>query len=271
MPASDAPEENVTTDTTLILSMALLEQAPALMAVFEGPELRLTVANRLYREWMADRVGMIGRPLAEIYPEAAEQGFVDLLLQAMRTCEPVVAKRAPVVLGGKTIYYNSVYQPIVDDDGKARRVLYHGYEVTDQVEAEQERARLQEEVLLVQRAALRELSTPLIPIANGIVVLPLIGAIDSARAQQITETLLNGIARHNARTAIIDVTAVSIIDTQVANALIQAAKGVQLLGAQVLLTGVGPDVAQTVVSLGIDFSAFRTYSTLQAGIAAVLT
>ncbi|HEU4322635.1 MAG TPA: STAS domain-containing protein [Roseiflexaceae bacterium] len=261
----------MSTDTRLILSLALLEQAPALMAVFEGPELRLTVANRLYREWMADRVSMIGRPLAEIYPEAAEQGFVDLLLQAMNTREPVIAKRAPVVFDGKISYYNSVYQPIIDEDGEVRRVLYHGYEVTDQVEAEQERARLQEEVIVAQQAALRELSTPLIPIASGVVVLPLIGAIDTNRAQQIMETLLHGIALHNAHTAVIDVTGVSIIDTQVANALIQAAKGVQLLGAKVFLTGVSPDVAQTVVSLGIDFTAFRTYSTLQAGIAAVLS
>ncbi len=100
--------------------------------------------------------------------------------------------------------------------------------------------------------------------------MPLIGALDSRRTQQILETLLQGIATSQATVAIIDITGVPIVDTHVANALIQAARSVKLLGAQVMLSGIRPEVAQTLVGLGIDLSGIVTSSTLQSGIAHAL-
>ncbi len=121
-----------------------------------------------------------------------------------------------------------------------------------------------------QRDALRELSTPLIPITDDVVIMPLIGTIDSQRAQQVMETLLEGVARHQASLVILDITGVSIVDTQVAQAFIQAAQAVKLLGAQVMLTGIQPQIAQTLVHLGVDLSGIQTRGSLQAGIAAAL-
>jgi rsbT co-antagonist protein RsbR len=143
-------------------------------------------------------------------------------------------------------------------------------DVTDQQSQEQERIALQEQVIEAQRSTLRELSAPLLPISNHTVILPLIGTVDTQRAQQIMETLLEGVAHHQADVAIVDITGVQVIDTQVANALIQAAQAVRLLGAQVVLTGIGPTMAQTLIHLGADLSTIVTRGSLQNGIAYAL-
>lgn len=132
--------------------------------------------------------------------------------------------------------------------------------------AQQEREALQAEVIAAQEAAIRELSTPLIPLADGVVAMPLVGSISTARAQQIMETLLEGIGIHQARVALLDITGVKVVDTQVADALLRAARAARLLGAQVVLTGIGPEIAQTLVSLGADMSGITTRGTLREGI-----
>jgi len=136
--------------------------------------------------------------------------------------------------------------------------------------AEQEQLDLQEQIIAGQQAALRELSTPLIPLADGVLVMPLVGTVDSARAQQVLETLLVGIAEHQAETAILDITGVRDIDTGVANALLRAAQAARLLGARVVLTGIGAEVAQTLVHLDLNMESIVTRSNLQGGIAYAL-
>jgi rsbT co-antagonist protein RsbR len=129
---------------------------------------------------------------------------------------------------------------------------------------------IQEQMIEAQRAALRELSTPLLPISSDIVVMPIIGAVDSARAQQIMETLLQGIGEYRASLAILDITGVRVMDTQVAGALLHAAHAARLLGAQVVLSGIRPEIAQTLVHIGIDMHDIVTRSTLQQAIAFAL-
>ncbi len=143
-------------------------------------------------------------------------------------------------------------------------------DLTDQIRLEQERLRLQEEVIEAQQATLRELSTPLIPLSDQVVVMPLIGSMDSSRAQQVLDTLLQGVSSHKATTAILDITGVPVVDTQVANTLLRAAQTVKLLGAQVIITGIRPEVAQMLIRLGIDLSGIITRSSLQRGIAFAL-
>jgi rsbT co-antagonist protein RsbR len=101
--------------------------------------------------------------------------------------------------------------------------------------------------------------------------MPLIGAIDSRRAQQVMDSLLYGVANTRAETAIIDITGVSVVDTQVANALVRAAVSVQLLGARVMITGIRPEVAQTLVGLGVDLRGISAHSTLSSAIAIAMT
>ena len=155
--------------------------------------------------------------------------------------------------------------------GGELRVIGFLRDISDQKRAEAERFTLQQQVIEAQRAAIRELSTPLIPISDTAVIVPLVGAIDSARAQQIIDTLLKGVAAHRAEMAIVDITGVQVVDTQVANALVRAAQAVRLLGAQVILTGIKPQVAQTLVQLGVSLEGIRTTGSLQTGVRLALT
>jgi PAS domain S-box-containing protein len=143
-------------------------------------------------------------------------------------------------------------------------------DATEQIRNKQERAALHEQVIAAQQAALRELSTPIIPLTNDLVAMPLIGAIDSNRAQQVIETLLEGVAASRATTAILDITGVQVVDTQVANALLRAAQAVKLLATRVVITGIRPEIAQTLIGLGLDLSGITTRATLQSGIAFAL-
>jgi PAS domain S-box-containing protein len=160
--------------------------------------------------------------------------------------------------------------PLHDNSGAVVAVLGMYEDITQQKQNEADRLHLQEEIIRTQAAALAELSTPLIPITDTVMVMPLIGTVDSRRAQQVIETLLVGIANGQAQTAILDITGVPVVDTQVANALVRAAQSVKLLGAQVVLTGIRPEVAQTLVGLGVDLSGITTSSTLQRGVAHAL-
>jgi PAS domain S-box-containing protein len=149
-------------------------------------------------------------------------------------------------------------------------VCAFGRDITERKQAEAERDVLQQQVIEAQRAAIRELSTPLLPLSDQVIAMPLVGSVDSQRAQDVMETLLEGIATHGADTAMLDITGVQVMDTQVANVLVQAARASRLLGARVIITGIGPAMAQTLVHLEADLSDMITLSTFQAGIAYVL-
>lgn len=133
-----------------------------------------------------------------------------------------------------------------------------------------EQLSLRDELVRMQAARLAELSTPLIPVTNEIVIMPLIGTVDTERASQVLASLSEGIVKTGARIAIVDITGVRAVDSHVASTLINAAQAVRLLGAEVVLTGIRPQVAQTLVGLGINFDALTTRSTLQRGIAYAL-
>ncbi len=111
----------------------------------------------------------------------------------------------------------------------------------------------------------REISTPVVPLGEGIIVMPLVGVIDSERAQQAVTSLLAGIEEHGARVALLDITGVPVVDTAVANSLLQATRSAQLLGTEAILVGLRPEVAQTIVTLGVDLSNLITYRDLQQG------
>jgi len=144
-------------------------------------------------------------------------------------------------------------------------------DVTAQLESERTQRRLQEELIEAQQRALRALGTPLMPIAKRVIAMPLVGDIDTARAAQIMEVLLEGITGHRARVAILDITGVKVVDTQVADALIRAARAARMLGAEVVLTGASPQVSQTLVGLGVELQGIVTRANLESGIAYALS
>src|SRR5699024_6745681 len=127
-----------------------------------------------------------------------------------------------------------------------------------------------EQIVSLQRVALQELSAPLIPVMDGITIMPLIGTIDTERAKLIMENLLQGVINHNSEVVLIDITGVPVVDTMVAHHIIQAVEAVNLIGAECILVGIRPEIAQTIVNLGIDLSDFLTKSSLKKGFTSAL-
>jgi len=156
--------------------------------------------------------------------------------------------------------------------GLLGRVWYFR-DVTDterlrQVQAE--KTRMQQEHIEQQRRALRALSTPLIPITDDVLVMPLIGEVDAERAAQILDRLATGVGERRTRVALLDLTGVSTLDTQFAAMLASSAGTARLLGAEVVITGIQPKMAQVLTRLGVDLGRVVTRGTLQAGIAYAL-
>jgi DNA-binding response OmpR family regulator/ABC-type transporter Mla MlaB component len=139
-------------------------------------------------------------------------------------------------------------------------------ELAERLRAEQERARLQEEIIQAQMESLKELSTPVIPITERIMVMPLIGSVSTERARQVVETALLGAHENQAEVVIFDVTGVKRADAAVASMLVSTASALRLVGARMVMTGVRPEMAQLLVNLGVDLGAIVTKGTLMNGI-----
>jgi rsbT co-antagonist protein RsbR len=150
-----------------------------------------------------------------------------------------------------------------------RKAIVSGYRQT-WTEAS-ERLAERERALETQRHIIQELSTPIVPIYQGVLVLPLVGAVDSRRATQVMEAVLERIVAYQAEVLILDITGVPVVDTGVASHLLQMARAVTLLGARVVLVGIGAEIAQTIVQLGVDLNNITTLANLQSGIAYALS
>jgi anti-anti-sigma regulatory factor len=139
-------------------------------------------------------------------------------------------------------------------------------------EGEQREARLVATLadLNTSQATIRELSAPVIPVLPGVLIAPIVGAIDQGRAAVLTSNLLEKVERERGRYVIFDITSVPLIDTHAAHVLMQAATAVALLGAQALIVGIRPEVAQTIVALGIDLGSIKSFSNLQEAISSLI-
>jgi DNA-binding response OmpR family regulator/anti-anti-sigma regulatory factor len=144
------------------------------------------------------------------------------------------------------------------------------HELKERERAESARTALQDELLRAQQQRLRELSTPLIPITDRVVVMPLIGTVDVERAQHMMESALRGASARRAAFVILDVTGIKDLDARVASLLVQTGEALSLLGAQVAITGIQPDAARILVELGVSLGSVVTLGTLQDGVAFAL-
>lgn len=244
---------------------AVIENSPAVIYI-RDLEYRFLLVNKVYTTILKTEVEqIIGKVDEELFPPEVVKAFrvIDHAVQA--SGQPVRAEEAAPVDGQIRMFLSYKF-PLYDANGKLFAIGGISTDITDRKRAEEERVSLQERVIEAQQTALRALSTPLIPIADDVVVMPLIGTIDSQRAQQLTETMLEGVAAHHASTVILDVTGVEIVDTHVANALVRASRAVRLLGAEVVLTGVRPHVARTLVDMDADLGSIVLHGTLQNGI-----
>jgi rsbT co-antagonist protein RsbR len=123
-----------------------------------------------------------------------------------------------------------------------------------------------ERIIREQQEAIRELSTPVLQVRERLLILPIIGVIDSQRARQLTEQLLRGIRANRARVVVIDITGVAAMDSSVANHLVLTVEASRLLGAAVIVTGLSPEIAQTLVRIGVNLGKMHTVGDLQGGI-----
>jgi anti-anti-sigma regulatory factor len=133
-----------------------------------------------------------------------------------------------------------------------------------------ERERLQQEVIEAQQRAIRDLTTPIIPVMDRIIIVPLIGSIDDIRARDMTRMLLEGIRENRAKIVILDITGVSLVDSAVADYLNKTIQAARLKGAQTVVTGISDAVAETIVDLGIDWTGVETVGDLQKGLRTAL-
>jgi rsbT co-antagonist protein RsbR len=125
-----------------------------------------------------------------------------------------------------------------------------------------------ERTIEVQQAAIRELSTPVLQVREGLLIIPIVGAIEGRRAQQLTQQLLRSIRERRARVVVLDVTGVPSVDTTVANHLVRTVEATRLMGARSIVTGLAADVAQTLAALGLSLQGVQTAGDLQSGIEA---
>jgi PAS domain S-box-containing protein len=246
-----------------------IENIPASIMVIDRDQ-RILLVNRKVEQGMSlPRDQIVGRRLQEVFPPQVVEEWSASDRQVFDNNQSISTENTAQAPDGDHAF-RSIKFPIIDSDGGVFAIGNIVTDITEQKRAEEEQIALREEIIASQQNALRELSTPLIPIADGVVAMPIVGAIDSSRAQQIMESLLEGIGALQAETAILDITGVRVVDTQVAQALLQAARAAGLLGAQVVLTGIGAEVAQSLVHLGADLSRIVTRSNLQEGIAFAL-
>ncbi|MEJ2031729.1 MAG: PAS domain S-box protein [Deltaproteobacteria bacterium] len=160
---------------------------------------------------------------------------------------------------GNKIYAEVSAYPVYEK-GEISEFIHIARDVTERVQSE--------ERLKAQQKSILELSTPVVKIWDEIIALPLIGIIDSGRAKQIMESLLQAIVETQAAIAIIDITGVPMVDTEVADRLLRTIKAAGMLGTKCMMVGIKPDIAQSIVHLGVDLEDIETYSSLQRGLAA---
>jgi anti-anti-sigma factor len=168
---------------------------------------------------------------------------------------------------GTQVTVERIVAPLFDDQGGMSSAVIVLSDLSARKRAEQEQRSMRDELIRAQAAALAERSTPLIPITDEILVMPLVGSLDTERSQQLLDVLLTGVSKGRVRAAILDITGVRMVDTQAAGTLTQAAQALRLLGVHPVLTGIRAEVAQTLVSLGLPLTGIISLGTLQDGIA----
>ncbi len=139
-------------------------------------------------------------------------------------------------------------------------------DITERLQLEAERTRLQQDLIEAQQRMIHELSTPVIPLMDRMLVMPLVGSIDALRAKDLMRALLQGVTRHRARLVILDITGVPLVDSGVAGYLDKTMQAARLKGAQVIVTGVSDAVAETIVDLGLNWAGIETLQDMQTGL-----
>ena len=243
-------------------------------------ELREQWANRITNAHLLsamtdEEIFSMATSVYDNYVEVLETGSVEALQAYARDLSERIIPRGVetyevvgIVLLLRDVLARSLFEKYQKDFELLNRVL-DAYEPaanrianTVAVSFVQERER----IIRQQQDAIRELSTPVLQVRERILILPIIGVLDEQRANQFTEQLLAGIRNNRAKVVVIDITGVPDVDSEVANHLVQAVDASRLMGASVILTGLSPEIAQTLVTIGVDLGKMNTVGDLQGGV-----
>ena len=206
-----------------------------------------------------------GMNITQVQPDLSPEVFNIAIAEGVWSGEGTLVHKS-----GNQIVISQTITSLKDDGGNLQGFSTIIRDITEIKQAEAERERLQKEVIDAQQRAIAELSTPVIPIMDRIIVMPLVGSVDSLRARDITRSLLAGISANRAKVVILDVTGVAIMDTGVVNHLNKTIQAARLKGARTIVTGLSDSVAEAIVDLGIDWSGIETLSDLQTGLTTAL-
>jgi len=228
----------------------------------EGRVLTWNAAAERLKGWTGEEI--VGQHFSRFYPpEDVEKGKTRMELEAAARDGRFEDEGWRVRKDGSRFYANVIITALRGKNGELRGFGKITRDITER--------RSNEERLRRQAQEIQEMATvPIVQVWEGIVLVPLIGTLDSQRTQQLMERLLHRITETGSLVAVLDITGVQTIDTQTAQHLIETTSAVRLLGAEVILTGVRPVIAQTLVHLGIDLSSVVTRSSLAAGLSTAI-
>jgi rsbT co-antagonist protein RsbR len=236
---------------------------------------RRITESKLLTSMTQEEVFVEATSVYDNYVAVLETGSVEALQDYARDLSERVIPRGVethevlgIVLLLRDVLARSLFKKYQSDFPRVNRVL-DAYEPaanrianTVGVSFVQERER----IIRQQQEAIRELSTPVLQVRERLLILPIIGVIDPQRARQLTEQLLRGIRDNRAKVVVIDITGVPSVDSTVANHLVQTVDASRLMGATVIVTGLSSEIAQTLVTIGVDLSKMTTVGDLQGGI-----
>ncbi|WP_437279674.1 PAS domain S-box protein [Sorangium sp. So ce375] len=203
------------------------------------------------------REELVGKPLDVVFPGLSAGALID--------AGGARDERVCLRKDGRTVAVSFLASVMRTDGGQIHGVVCVARDLTESKRAEEERWRLREAVHR-QAILVEELSTPIIPITDTIMVVPLVGSLDEQRLSRMTESLLQALSARSASVVILDITGVRTVDQQAVHGLIRSVGSARLLGARVLLSGIRPDVARVLVGLGADLDGVATFGSLQSGI-----
>jgi rsbT co-antagonist protein RsbR len=236
---------------------------------------RRITESRLLMAMTQEEIFIEATAVYDNYVAVLETGSVEALQEYARDLSERIIPRGVethevlgIVLLLRDVLARSLFKKYQTDFAMLNRVL-DAYEPaanrianTVGVSFVQERER----IIRQQQEAIRELSTPVLQVRERLLILPIIGVIDPQRARQLTEQLLRGIRANRAKVVVIDITGVPSVDSTVANHLVQTVDASRLMGATVIVTGLSSEIAQTLVTIGVDLSKMKTVGDLQGGI-----
>ena len=271
-PLPSRTAENTGTQALLTELVALLRKSRTQLR--EEWARRIT-ESRLLTAMTQEEIFVEATAVYDNYVAVLETGSVEALQEYARDLSERIIPRGVethevlgIVLLLRDVLARSLFEEYQHDFSRLKKVL-DAYEPaanrianTVGVSFVQERERIIRE----QQEAIRELSTPVLQVRERLLILPIIGVIDPQRARQLTEQLLRGIRSNRAKVVVIDITGVPAVDSTVANHLVQTVDASRLMGATVIVTGLSSEIAQTLVTIGVDLTRMKTVGDLQGGI-----